>query len=45
MAKKKKLPKPRGFGAFDKLTRLLIQVPKEELDKQLAKRKPRKRRK
>lgn len=42
---KKKLPKPRGFGAFDELTRRLIQVPKEELDKQLAKRKPRKRRK
>ena len=34
MAKKKK---PKGFQAFDALTRKLIQVPKWEADRQVAK--------
>lgn len=42
MAAKKK---PRGFGAFDRLTRKLIQVPRDELEKQLAKRKKKRRKK
>lgn len=42
---KKKTPKPKGFRAFDELTRKLIQVPRAALEKQLAKRKPRKRKK
>lgn len=42
MAAKKK---PRGFGAFDKLTRKLVQVPREELEKRLAKRKVKRRKK
>lgn len=41
---KKAARRPRGFGAFDALTRKLIQVPKEEVDRQVdkAKRKSRK---
>ena len=34
MAKKKK---PKGWKAFDKLTRKLVQVPKGEVDQQVAK--------
>lgn len=33
MAKKKK---PKGFKAFDKLTRALVQIPKGEVDKKVA---------
>lgn len=33
MAKKRK---PKGFKAFDALTRKLVQVPKGELDKKVA---------
>jgi hypothetical protein len=40
-----KRPKPRGFKAFEALARRLLQVPKEELDKQLAKRKVKRRKK
>lgn len=47
MAEKPK--KPKGFRAFDDLTRKLIQVPKEEVEAQIersreqrAKRKPKK---
>ncbi len=36
MAKKKKARKPKGFKAFDKLARKLVQVPKGELDKKVA---------
>lgn len=41
---KKPARRPRGFGAFDDLTRKLIQVPKEEVDRLVdkAKRKGRK---
>jgi hypothetical protein len=36
--------KPKGFDTFDKLTRLLVQVPKSELStKTPPKKKPRKR--
>lgn len=42
MAKKKK---PTGFGKFDKLARLLVQVPKAEVDEREAARPKRKRRK
>lgn len=42
MAAKKK---PRGFGKFDKLARKLVQVPREELEKQIAKRKIKRRKK
>lgn len=45
MAAKKKAAKPRGFGRFDELARKLIQVPREELEQQLARRKKRKPRK
>lgn len=40
---KKKTHKPRGFGKFDELTRKLIQVPRDELERRLAKRKVKKR--
>lgn len=43
--KPKKTPKPKGFAAFDELTRKLVQVPRTALDKQLAKRKVKKRKK
>jgi hypothetical protein len=33
MAKKKK---PKGFKAFDELTRALVQIPKGEVDKKVA---------
>lgn len=36
---KKKAPKPEGYKAFDELTRKLIQVPKKEVDKRIARRK------
>lgn len=39
MAKKKKAKKPEGFKAFDELTRKLIQVPKAEVDRRIARRK------
>jgi hypothetical protein len=39
----KKRPRPRGFGKFDELTRKLVQVPREELEQRLAKRKVKKR--
>ena len=42
MTKKKK---PTGFGKFDKLTRLLVQVPKAEVEEREAARPKRKRRK
>ena len=32
---KKKTPKPKGYSAFDKLTRQLVGVPKSELDKEV----------
>jgi len=38
-------PKPRGFGAFDSLARKLAAVPKDEVDKAMAKTPKRKRRK
>lgn len=34
---KRKARKPKGFKAFDELTRKLVQVPKGELDQQAAK--------
>lgn len=37
--------KPRGFGKFDALARKLIQVPRAELEKTLAKRKIKRRKK
>lgn len=37
--------KPKGFAEFDALARKLLKVPRDELEKQLAKRKKRKRRK
>ncbi|MDE2105589.1 MAG: hypothetical protein KGL39_50650 [Patescibacteria group bacterium] len=37
--------KPKGFDAFDSLARKLVKVPRDELERQLAKRKKRKRRK
>lgn len=33
---KKKTQKPKGWKAFDALTRKLVQVPKGELDKKVA---------
>ncbi len=36
---KKKAKKPEGYKAFDELTRKLIQVPKKEVDKRIARRK------
>lgn len=39
MAKKKKAKKPTGYKAFDELTRKLIQVPKAEVDRRIARRK------
>lgn len=41
MAEKQR--RPRGFGRFDELTRKLIQVPRGELDRRIAKRKVKKR--
>lgn len=42
---KKAAKKPEGFRAFDKLTRKLIQVPKEEVESQIeSDRKARKKR-
>lgn len=41
-AKKKK---PRGFGKFDKLMRVLIQVPRADLEATMAKRKIKRRKK
>lgn len=35
--------KPEGVAETERLLRVLVKVPKAELDKQLAKRKPRKR--
>jgi hypothetical protein len=40
-----KAKKPKGFKAFDKLTRLLVQVPRDEAEKQMAKRKIKRRKK
>lgn len=40
-----KKTKPKGFGKFDKLTRILVQVPRQELEKQMAKRKIKRRKK
>lgn len=42
VAKKKK---PTGFGKFNALARLLVQVPKAEVDEREAARQKRKRRK
>ncbi len=44
MAAKKKAGKPVGWRKFDKLTKKLIQVPKDEIDAQIERdRKERKR--
>ena len=40
-----KKAKPKGFGKFNKLARLLVQVPREEAEKQMAKRKIKRRKK
>jgi hypothetical protein len=42
MAKKQK---PKGFGKFNKLARLLVQVPRDEAEAQMAKRKIKRRKK
>lgn len=36
---KKKAKKPEWYKAFDELTRKLIQVPKKEVDRRIARRK------
>lgn len=45
MAKRKAANKPEGFSEFDGLMRKLVKVPKAELDKQLADRKKKLKRK
>lgn len=37
--------RPRGFGKFDALARKLVKVPREELERQIAKRKVKRRKK
>lgn len=39
------MKKPKGFKEFDALTRKLVQVPKQEMEQQRAKRVLRKKRK
>jgi len=41
----KKNKKPTGFGKFNKLARLLVQVPREEAEKQMTKHKIKRRKK
>ncbi len=38
---KRKVSKPKGFAAFDKLARKLVRIPKAEVAKREAKRKKR----
>jgi hypothetical protein len=40
----KETPKPRGFGPFDKLARMIVKVPKSEIDdaKPAKRKKPKK---
>lgn len=39
MPKKKRAKKPEGYNEFDQLARKLIQVPKQEIDRRIARRK------
>ena len=45
MAKDTPERKPRGFGKFSELMKKLVQVPKEQVDAQIAASKPKRRKK